>query len=43
MKTTIISGFPGVGNWNELNYGPYGKPLFMAVANKYGWPLGDDI
>ena len=33
----------GLENWNELNYGPYGKPLFIAVANKYGWSLEDDI
>lgn len=32
----------GLENWGELNYGPYGKPLFMAVANKYGWPLEGD-
>lgn len=26
-------------NWTADNYGDYGKPLFIAVANKYGWAL----
>ena len=26
-------------NWTANDYGDYGKPLFIAVANKYGWTL----
>lgn len=29
----------GLEDWDEDNYAPYGKPLFRAVANKYGWEL----
>lgn len=29
----------GLENWDEDNYGPYGIPLFKAVADKYGWEL----
>ena len=32
----------GLEDWDEDNYGPYGKPLFEATANKYGWELEDD-
>lgn len=29
----------GLEHWDENNYDPYGKPLFKAVATKYGWEL----
>lgn len=29
----------GLEDWDENNYGPYGKPLFIATAEKYGWEL----
>lgn len=29
----------GLEGWDENHYGPYGKPLFRAVAKKYGWTL----
>lgn len=32
----------GLENWNENHYGPYGKPLFQAVAKKYGWELDEE-
>lgn len=32
----------GLEHLDENHYGPYGKPLFKAVATKYGWELQDD-
>lgn len=32
----------GLEHWDEIHYGPYGKPLFKAVATKYGWELRGD-
>lgn len=29
----------GLEHWDENHYAPYGKPLFKAVATKYGWEL----
>lgn len=29
-------------NWTANDYGDYGKPLFIAVANKYGWTLSSE-
>lgn len=32
----------GLEDWDENHYGPYGKPLFRAVAKKYGWTLAKE-
>lgn len=29
----------GLENWNENNYEDYGKPLFIATSQKYGFKL----
>jgi len=29
----------GLENWSDDDYAPYGKPLFEATAEKYGWIL----
>lgn len=32
----------GLEDWDEDNYAMYGKPLFKATAEKYGWNLDDE-
>lgn len=32
----------GLEDWDEDNYAVYGKPLFKATAEKYGWNLDDE-
>lgn len=32
----------GLEDWDEDNYAMYGKPLFKATAEKYGWKLSDE-
>lgn len=31
----------GLEDWNKDNYIPYGKPLFIATAQKYNFELGE--
>ena len=43
MYMTVLSWCKVLENefasWDGSNYGEYGKPLFEAVAKKYGWKL----